>query len=53
MIHRTGLQRDSASYLQDRYQLWPIGDYFDQKLSALPVMNDLYSGKPMAQGTLF
>ena len=32
---------------------WPISDHIDQRLPNLPVMNDPYSGKPMAQGTLF
>ena len=42
-----------SGYPYPRMQLWPISDYFDQRMPTLPVMNDPYSGKPMAQGTLF
>ena len=35
-----------------RMQLWPISDYFDGRLPLLPMMNDPYSGKPMAQQEL-
>ena len=42
-----------SGYQYPRIQLWPVADYFDQRLPNLPVMNDPYSGKPMAQGTLF
>ena len=40
-------------YPYPRMQIWPIRDYFEQRLPNLPIMNDPYSGKPMAQGTLF
>ena len=39
-------------YTYPRMQLWPISDYFDQRLPRLPTMNDPYSGKPMDQLTL-
>ena len=42
-----------SGYPYPRMQLWPISDYFDQRMPTLPVMNDPYSGKPMAQGRLF
>ena len=42
-----------SGYQYPRMQIWPVADYFDQRLPSLPVMNDPYSGKPMAQGTLF
>ena len=42
-----------SGYQYPRMQIWPVSDYFDQRLPSLPVMNDPYSGKPMAQGTLF
>lgn len=42
-----------SGYPYPRMQLWPISDYFDQRMPTLPVTNDPYSGKPMAQGTLF
>ena len=42
-----------SGYKYPRMQLWPISDYFDRRMPRLPVMNDPYSGKPMAQGTLF
>ena len=41
-----------SGYKCPRMQLWPISDYIDQRLPNSPVMNDPYSGKPMAQGTL-
>ena len=36
-----------------RMQLWPISNYFEQRLPNLPIMTDPYSGKPMRQGDLF
>ena len=40
-------------YQYPRMQVWPISHYFEQRLPPMPVMNDPYSGKPLAQGTLF
>ena len=42
-----------SGYPYPRMQLWPISDYFSQRMPALPVMNDPYSGRPMSQGLLF
>ncbi len=42
-----------AGYPYPRMQVWPVADYFEQRLPNLPIMNDPYSGKPMMQGTLF
>ena len=42
-----------SGYPYPRMQLWPISHYFEQRLPNMPIMNDPYSGKPMAQGTLF
>lgn len=42
-----------AGYKYSRMQVWPISDYFDQRLPPMPIMNDPYSGKPMLQGSLF
>ena len=36
-----------SGYRYPRMQLWPISDYFEQRLPSLPVMNDPYSGKPI------
>lgn len=36
-----------------RMQIWPISQYFQQKLPNLPIMTDPYSGKPLDQGLLF
>ncbi len=42
-----------AGYPYRRTQLWPISDYFDERLPAMPIMADPYSGKPLEQGSLF
>ena len=42
-----------SGYQYPRIQIWSIANYFDERLPNLPVMNDPYTGKPMAQGTLF
>ena len=42
-----------AGYKYPRMQVWPISQYFEQRLLPLPIMNDPYSGKPMDQGILF
>lgn len=42
-----------AGHPYRRSQLWPISDYFDERLPAMPVMADPYSGKPLDQGSLF
>ena len=42
-----------SGYAYPRMQIWPISEYFEQRLPSLPVMNDPYSGKPLAQETLF
>lgn len=42
-----------AGYQYPRMRVWPIADYFDQRLPNMPIMNDPYSGKPMTQGLLF
>ena len=42
-----------AGYQYPRMQVWPIADYFDQRMPNMPIMNDPYSGKPMTQGLLF
>ena len=39
-------------YQYPRMQVWPIRDYFEQRLPPMPIMNDPYSGKPIVQGTL-
>lgn len=36
-----------------RVQLWPVTEYFEDRLPKLPVMADPFTGKPMAQGRLF
>lgn len=30
-----------------RVQIWPISQYFEDRMPSLPPMNDPYSGKPM------
>ena len=42
-----------AGYPYRRTHLWPISDYFDERLPPMPIMADPYSGKPLEQGTLF
>ena len=42
-----------SGYPYRRMQLWPISDYFDERLPAMPIMADPYSGKPLEQGSLF
>ena len=42
-----------AGYPYRRTQLWSISDYFDDRLPAMPIMSDPYSGKPLEQGNLF
>lgn len=37
----------------DRLSPWSISHYFEQRLPNLPVMTDPYSGKSLAQGSLF
>ena len=39
-------------YQYPRMQIWPISDYFQQRLPPMPVMNDPYSGKPMDRMSL-
>ena len=36
-----------------RMNLWSIADYFDDRRPHLPPMNNPYTGKPMAQASLF
>jgi len=36
-----------------RMNLWSIADHFDGKPPIPPPMNNLYTGKPMMQGSLF
>ena len=42
-----------SGYRYPRMQIWPISQYFEQRLPRLPVMNDPYTGKPMDQIRLF
>ncbi|MCZ0933812.1 MAG: DNA methyltransferase [Gemmatimonadetes bacterium] len=42
-----------AGYPYRRTHLWPISDYFDERLPPMPIMADPYSGKPLDQGSLF
>ena len=47
-VANTGRIRVSG-YPYRRTQLWPISDYFDERLPAMPIMADPYSGKPLEQ----
>ena len=51
-VLNTGRIRVSG-YPYRRTQLWSIHDYFDERLPAMPIMADPYSGKPLEQGSLF
>ena len=42
-----------SGYTYRRMQLWPVSDYFDDRLPNLPVMADPFTGKPLAQGRMF
>ena len=42
-----------SGYKYPRMQVWPICDYFDERMPSLPIMNDPYTGKPMNQLSLF
>ena len=42
-----------SGYPYRRIQLWPVSDYFDERLPNLPVMADPFTGKPLAQGRMF
>ena len=42
-----------SGYTYRRMQLWPVSDYFDDRLPNLPVMADPFTGKPLSQGRMF
>ena len=42
-----------SGYPYRRIQLWPVSDYFDDRLPNLPVMADPFTGKPLSQGRMF
>lgn len=42
-----------SGYTYRRIQLWPVSDYFDDRLPNLPVMADPFTGKPLSQGRMF
>ena len=42
-----------SGYPYRRIQLWPVSDYFDDRLPNLPVMAEPFTGKPLSQGRMF